>query len=114
MHEVALVKNIFTSIEDAFPNKIHLVRDIYVQVGLLSNVQPILMQNAFKAIQQTEAKYANITLHVELLPILIQCAECNAITAIANYTFVCVCGQPCKNIVQGNEMSINKVTFDNS
>jgi hydrogenase nickel incorporation protein HypA/HybF len=114
MHEVALVKNIFTSIEEAFPNKMHLVRDIYVQVGLLSNVQPILMQNAFKAVQETEAMYAKTTLYVEVLPILIQCTTCNAVTTITNYTFVCVCGQPCKNIIQGNEMSINKVTFDNS
>jgi hydrogenase nickel incorporation protein HypA/HybF len=44
MHEISLVRNIFRTLEDEFPQDMNRVRGIYLTVGLLSNVQPILMQ----------------------------------------------------------------------
>jgi len=51
-------------------------------------------------------------LHVEVLPILIHCEACDKDTEVLNYTFVCTCGKPGNNIVQGLEMMINKVEFE--
>lgn len=113
MHEIALVKNIFTSIEDAFTGKIEQVRDIHIQVGLLSNVQPILLQNAFAAVQAAEPKYSAATLQVQVMPILIKCTSCNTISTVVHYIFVCnACNKPCKNIIQGQELMITKVAFE--
>ena len=112
MHEISLVENIFRTLEETFPEKIAKLRNIYLQVGILSNVQPILMQNAFEAVLLNEPRYNNSSLHVEVLPVLIYCTACDKNTEILNYSFVCTCGKASNNIVQGLEMMINKVEFD--
>lgn len=114
MHEISLVKNIFRTLEETFPEKIEKLRVIYLQVGILSNVQPILMQNAFEAVLLDEPRYNNSSLHVEVLPVLIHCDACDKNSEVLNYNFVCNCGKPSKNIVQGLEMMINKVEFEDA
>lgn len=112
MHEISLVRNIFRTLEDEFPTEMHRVRGIYLKVGLLSNVQPILMQNAFGAVLEDEPRYAQTSLHVEMLPILVYCTDCDKTTEVQQYKFVCSCGKPSRNVVQGEELLISKVDFD--
>ena len=111
MHEISLVRNIFKTLEEEFPGEIGKVRDIYLTVGLLSNVQPILMQNAFAAVLEADPQYDKASLHVEVLPVLIHCDVCDKTTEVLNYKFACSCGKPSKNIVQGEELLITKVKF---
>ncbi|MEO8763439.1 MAG: hydrogenase maturation nickel metallochaperone HypA [Ginsengibacter sp.] len=111
MHEISLVRNIFKTLEDEFPGEIERVRAIHLRVGILSNVQPILMQNAFDAVLQDETRYNKASLFVEVLPVLIHCDECNATTEVHHYKFICSCGKPSRNIVQGEELLISKVEF---
>lgn len=116
MHEIALVKDIFSTLEDEFPGEMDRIRGIYLTAGLLSNVQPILLQNAFEAVLKTQPRYKNTSLHVEVLPILIYCDACNSTIKVKNYKFVCSCGKTGNKIVQGEELLISKVEFadDNS
>jgi hydrogenase nickel incorporation protein HypA/HybF len=109
MHEISLVRNIFRTLEDEFPGEIEKVRGIHLSVGLLSNVQPILMQNAFEAVLEDEPRYKKASLHVEVLPVLIHCDECDKTTEVKSYKFACSCGKPSRNIVQGEELLISKV-----
>lgn len=88
------------------------VRGIYLKAGLLSNVQPILMQNAFAAVLEDEPTYQQTSLHVEILPILIHCDDCDKTTEVQQYKFVCSCGKPSRNVVQGEELLISKVEFE--
>ena len=111
MHEISLVRNIFKTLQDEFPTEIDKVRGIYLTVGLLSNVQPILMQSAFDAVVQDEPIYSKTTLHVSVLPILIFCDDCKINSEVFNYKFACSCGKPSRNIVQGEELLISKVEF---
>ncbi len=114
MHEISLVKNIFYTLEEEFPERIKDLRGIYLTVGILSNIQPLLMQSAFEAVLQEEPQYANASLHVEVLPIKIFCDDCKTETEIHNYTFVCSgCNKPSNKITQGEEMLITKVEFEN-
>ncbi len=113
MHEISLVRNIFHTLEDEFPGEIDKVRSIYLSVGLLSNVQPILMQNAFEAVLLDEPHYNRASLNVKVLPILIHCDNCDRNSEVINYKFVCSkCGKPSKNIIQGEELLISKVEFE--
>jgi len=111
MHEISLVRNIFKTLEDEFPGQVEKVRGIYLRVGLLSNVQPVLMQNAFEAVLLDEPFYNRSSLHVEVLPVLIHCDDCDKDSEVLNYKFVCTCGKPSKNIIQGEELLISKVEF---
>lgn len=111
MHEISLVRNIFKTLEDEFPGEMDRVRGIYLKVGLLSNVQPILMENAFQAVLEDQPQYNKASLHVEVLPILIFCEQCGKTTEVQQYKFVCECGLPSKNVIQGEELLISKVDF---
>ncbi|MEO6328727.1 MAG: hydrogenase maturation nickel metallochaperone HypA [Ginsengibacter sp.] len=111
MHEIPLVRNIFKTLEDEFPEEMEKVRGIHLTVGILSNVQPILMQNAFEAVLEDEPRYNKTSLHVEVLSVLVYCDECDKTTEIKEYKFVCSCGKPSRNVVQGEELLISKVEF---
>lgn len=113
MHEISLVRNIFRTLEEEFPDRTDQIRGIYLRVGLLSNVQPILMQSAFDAVVEDEPQYASTRLHVEVLPIKVYCTICQEESEVENYKFICKkCGQPSGQVIQGEEMLISKVEFE--
>lgn len=114
MHEISLVRNIFQTLEQEFPDKMDELRGIYLTVGLLSNVQPLLMQSAFDAVIQDEPRYANTSLHVDVLSIRIKCNHCHKESEVEQYKFICqYCHTPSNNVIQGEEMLISKVEFVN-
>jgi len=111
MHEISLVRNIFRTLDDEFPGQIDRIRGIFLTVGILSNVQPILIQSAFAAVLEDEPRYRKSFLKVDVLPVLLHCNECGATTEVQQYKFVCSCGKPGRNIIQGEELLITKVEF---
>lgn len=112
MHEISLVRNIFRTIEEQFPDTPpENVKCIYLRAGELSNVQPILMQNAFEAVVQDDQRYRNAKLDVEVTPILIHCEICDKTSQVKQYKFVCECGRPTKKVIQGDELLITKVEY---
>jgi hydrogenase nickel incorporation protein HypA/HybF len=114
MHEISLVRSIFSSLEAEFSKEnLNKLNAIYLRVGKLSNVEPLLMQSAFDAVKTAEEKFAEVILHIEVLPIEIFCENCRKRSAVDNYKFICqTCRQPNNNVVQGLELLINKVEFD--
>jgi len=113
MHEISLVRTIASTLETEFSaEELNRLTDIKLRVGLLSNVQPILMQNAFGAVQEGEGKFKGVKLHIEVLPVIISCELCEAESQINDYKFVCSnCGKPSSNVIQGNELLIHQVEF---
>ena len=111
MHEISLVRTIFRTLDDNFsPEELGRVMAIDLKVGPLANVETILLQNAFDAVvEEDEVRFKGVQLRVNLVPILVQCPDCEQITEVLNYKFVCVCGKPCGNVVQGNELLIERV-----
>ncbi len=114
MHEISLVRNIFNTLESEFSKEeLDKMTAINLKVGLLSNVEPVLMQNAFEAVTTAEEKYQEVTLNVELVQIEIHCADCNTNSIIENYKFACSsCGKPNNNVVKGTELLIHQIHFD--
>lgn len=113
MHEISLVRNIFSTLESEFSKQqLEHLEAIDLKIGLLSNVEPRLMQNAFEAVVTAELKYQGVRLNVELIPIEIHCKECNKNSTIVNYKFVCsFCGTPSNNLISGTELLIHRVHF---
>jgi len=113
MHEISLVRNIFRTLESHFsPEELEKINTIDLKVGLLSNVEPILMQSAFEAVVNTEGRFQNAKLNILLVPILVHCNECDKTSEIKEYKFVCACGKPNNNVVQGTELLIERVHFN--
>ncbi|MEL6717418.1 MAG: hydrogenase maturation nickel metallochaperone HypA [Bacteroidota bacterium] len=113
MHEISLVRNVFNTLEAEFSKEeLDSMEVIDMKIGLLSNVEPILMQNAFQAVTTAEEKYQTVQLNIELIPIEIYCASCDCNSTIEHYKFACaICGKPNNNVVKGTELLIHRVHF---
>jgi hydrogenase nickel incorporation protein HypA/HybF len=113
MHEISLINSVFQSLEQEFTayelEKLDLIE---MEIGVFSNVEPLLMQNAFRAIQETKNKYMDVKLKIESIPIKIYCKDCSTYSIISDYKFVCSkCKIANNNLVAGTEMLIKRVHF---
>lgn len=111
MHEIAIVKDIFKTLEQAYPDTYKQISKIKIQAGLLANIQPILIQNAFEAFILDEVLFRETELEVELLPIIAHCTTCESDFEVRFHRFVCVCGRSSSQIMQGEELRISQVIF---
>jgi hydrogenase nickel incorporation protein HypA/HybF len=111
MHEISIVRNVFNTLLEAYPTKFDRISKVQVEAGLLSNIQPILIQNAFEALIVEEPDLAYIELEVVQLPIIAHCQACDKGFEVIRHKFVCACGMPSKKIIQGEELQISKVEF---
>jgi len=114
MHETSIVNSIVRTLELEFePPKLDRLTAIHLKVGILSNIEPRLLYNAYEAYNQPGSKYENVKLHIESTEIKIQCDVCDHITDVKQYKFRCEnCHRPSKNLIQGEEMLIHKVEFE--
>ena len=114
MHETSIVNSIIKTLEMEFEEeKLRKMRAIYLKVGKLSNIEPRLLHNAYGAYNYCGSKYHKVDLHIESTEIKIQCEICNHITQVKNYRFICEnCERPSKNLIEGEEMLIHKVEFE--
>lgn len=111
MHELSIVKDIFDTLEGHYGSRVEDVQQIQVTAGLLSNVQPVLIQNAFDAFITENRGYADMELEVIVNDILAYCDDCQKNFPVHYHRFVCSCGRSSSTIVQGNELYISKVIF---
>ena len=112
MHEISLVHGIFRTLQEQFPDKMESLLRVKVKAGLLSNVQPLLMQSAWDAVLECEPEHGDVKLDMEVLPVLIECTKCGKVSQVDDYVFICSCGEPCRNIIQGQELLISEVEFE--
>jgi len=114
MHETSIVNSIMRTLEMEFKQeKLNKMKAIHLKVGILSNIEPRLLHNAYSAYHITNPGYNHVNLHVESVDIKIQCEVCNHITDVKSYRFICEnCEKPSKNLIQGEEMLIHKVEFE--
>jgi hydrogenase nickel incorporation protein HypA/HybF len=111
MHEIGIIQDILHILEDKYKDKIVDIKKVEIEAGLLCNVQPILIQNAYEAVIASESKYSNIELDVKLLPIIAFCQKCEENFEVMRHKFVCKCGEPSRTIVQGEELRISRIDF---
>jgi len=113
MHEISLVRGIFNTLKGQFPEEeLESLEAIDLEVGMLSNVEPALMQNAFEAVTTAEEEFQSVKLNVEVIPIEVYCKKCDINSTVENYKFICKkCGTPTNNVVRGTELLIRRVHF---
>ena len=110
MHETSIVNSIMRTFKR---EKLNKMKAIHLKVGVLSNIEPRLLHNAYSAYHLTHPGYHHVELHIESTHLKIQCEVCNHITDVQIYRFICEnCDRPSKNVIQGEEMLIHKVEFE--
>lgn len=113
MHETSIVHSIIKTLDEEFEEeKLLTLTGLYLKVGILSNIEPTLLQSAFHSYGHSDPKYHDVKMYIELTELKIQCETCNHVTDVVSYRFICDnCGKPSKNVIQGEEMLIHKVEF---
>lgn len=113
MHEISLVRSIINSLEEEFSqSELDTLETIHLDIGKLSNIEPRLMDNAFDAVRSADQKFLEVSLAINVVPIIIHCNSCDVDTEVTNYKFYCSsCNQPNNNVVKGTEMLIRGVEF---
>lgn len=111
MHEIPIVRDVVRTLEQAYPERFSAIVKVTLEAGLLSNVQPILIQNAFEAVRMEDERLAFIDLEVVQLPIIAYCAGCDRPFEVHHNRFVCSCGMPSRKLIQGDELRISRVEF---
>ena len=114
MHETSIVNSIMRTLEREFEaEKLNRLKAIHLKVGILSNIEPRLLHNAYSAYHITNPGYHHVELHIESTTLKIHCEVCDHITDVQKYRFICDnCERPSKNVIQGEEMLIHKVEFN--
>ena len=103
MHETSIVNSIIRTLEQEFEaEKLNKMKSIHLKVGILSNIEPRLLYNAYDASHMMNQKYQNVKLEIEMTELKIQCEVCDHITDVQKYRFICYnCQKPSKNVIQG-------------
>lgn len=114
MHETSIVNSIIATLEQEFEaEKLQKMKAIHLKVGILSNIEPRLLHNAYDVYHLRDSRFQKVALKIESTELKIQCEVCNHITNVKNYRFLCEnCDRPSKNVVEGEEMLIHKIEFD--
>ena len=113
MHELSLVQSIFSTLEaELMLEELAKVTAVELKIGKLANVEPILLQNAFQAYQETNPQYAQVELKTEMVEIKVFCDVCQLEREVENYVFICSkCGKPTNKVVAGEELLIQRIYF---
>jgi hydrogenase nickel incorporation protein HypA/HybF len=113
MHETSIINSVMRTLELEFEQeKLSRMTDIHLKVGVLSNIEPRLLQNAYDAYHMSHPGFGHVRLHIDSVDLKIQCEVCSHITQVVNYRFICEnCDRPSKNVIEGEEMLIHKVEF---
>ena len=114
MHETSIINSVARTLEMEFgEERLNSLERIFLKVGILSNIEPRLLMNAFEAFQQTYPTFSKVSLEIESTPLVIHCSSCDVDSEVQNYKFICKsCGAPSKEVIQSEEMLIHKVEFN--
>lgn len=114
MHEISLVRSIFATLEsECSEEEINTISQIDLKVGKLSNVEPVLMQNAFNAVVESENRFKGVLLHIEVIPVTVFCSDCQKSSEVFHYKFACIyCNKATSDIQSGEELLIHQVHFN--
>lgn len=113
MHEISIARSMIRSLEDELEEQqIANLCEIVLEVGELSCVEPILMQNAWEAVT-LDSSYANVKLQIEKIDTEVHCATCQKNFLVYQHRYVCPdCHTPSNKIVKGNELNIRQVRWE--
>lgn len=113
MHEFSIVQSLIELIEQyARENRAKKVTKVVVSLGVLSGVEPHLLELAFNTFKEgTVAEDALFTIELERLKI--KCRECHAESEKDQLNILCpVCGSPDTQITGGQDMLLKSLELE--
>jgi len=111
MHELSVCQALMTQIERvAQQHQAIEVPQLIVQIGVLSGIEPELLQQAFTIARTASPMTQQSVLVIELLPIRVHCSRCDRESiATANRLLCGHCGEWQTRLVSGDELLLKSV-----
>ncbi len=113
MHEFSIVQSLLNLIENyARENNASSVSKVVVQIGVLSGVEPHLLEIAFNTFKEgTIAEGAQLVMEIEKLKI--RCADCGNESEKDELTALCpICGSLNTEITGGEDMFLKSLEME--
>ncbi len=113
MHELAVCQGLMGQIEDiAARERAERVTRILLQIGPLSGVEPLLLQDAFP-IASAGTVAADAVLDVDAQPVRVRCMQCQAESDASTNKLVCgECGDYRTQLISGDELMLISVELE--
>ena len=110
MHELSLVKSLLRQVDKIrFEIGGGVVDAIYVAVGPLAGVEPLLMQTAFEQIA-ADFQMGVTQLVIDEVPLTARCPVCGPVAVELVRILCSTCGSPDVTITGGDEVRLQSVT----
>ena len=111
MHELSVCQALIAQVEKvAQQHQAIAVEQLIVQIGVLSGMEPELLQQAFTIARTTSPVTQQSVLVIESLPIRVYCSSCDKeSTATANRLLCGYCGAWQTRLVSGDELLLKSV-----
>ncbi|QDV19296.1 Hydrogenase/urease nickel incorporation protein HypA [Gimesia panareensis] len=113
MHERSLVQTLLKQVQQIVADDGGgRVKEIQVQVGDLSGVEPLLFEAAFAELA-AHVFSEECRLLLEVVPVKAVCSLCGQRFEVQNYEFLCpVCGRGPVDVTQGDQVKLMSITVD--
>ena len=113
MHEESLIRSLLRQVEDlARQHQATAVAEIEVEVGPLSGVEPLLLQDAFERLRD-EFSWPLAELSVVEVGLDVLCRSCQTESQLQNFRFVCLqCGSTSLQILRGDAFRLLNVIME--
>jgi hydrogenase nickel insertion protein HypA len=113
MHELSIACSIVETVEENLPSAAARVNKIRLKIGRLSGVVEEALRFSFD-IATENTRVAGAGLEIEDVPVIVHCDKCGTDSELGSPPiFRCEsCGESTANILQGKEMEIVSVEFE--
>jgi hydrogenase nickel incorporation protein HypA/HybF len=113
MHEISIARSMIRSLEDELDDSQQkALGEIVLEVGELSCVEPILMQNAWEAVTM-DTSYDKVSLQIDKIRTEVYCGVCDKNFFVYQHHYACPnCQTPSNQIIKGNELNIRQVKLE--
>lgn len=122
MHEFSLVRSLLEQVDEiVVSNHGRSAKEIHVEIGPLSGVEPLLVKEAFEQLAGSRIRETSIriltnsatTLVINEVPLTASCDSCHAEFELSGFRFLCPnCGSRETRILRGDEFRLVSVTVD--
>lgn len=113
MHEYSIVQSLLNSCEEhTQKNGATKVKKITLKIGVLSGVEPELLQTAFDTFKENTVAHESEMI-INIQPLVIRCNDCQKQMQIDDFEFKCQgCGSLSVSAIDGEEMYLMSLELE--
>lgn len=113
MHEYSIVSALIEQCEQlAAENKANRITRVSIKVGVMSGVEPALLETAFATFKE-DGICKGATLDMQIQPLVIRCLECQQESELKERSIICPqCNSNHTKVIDGEDMMLMQLEME--